>query len=630
MIRAMMSKARLTRPRRPTRLGRLGPLVRLTAAVMVVTLVSLGASTAAPAATAPAVPAPAGLAPAGLAPAGLATPAASVPISAAASTVSSIPAPGHRGALRISGVLRDGATVAATGLSWSKPRLPRGMTMLSFEVAYTWQSCAASGKDCKAAADSTATPFAARAYVVGHADTGRRLRVTETVSEVVQTQASTFSFQVVRRSVSRLAIVAIHAYPRGKAPASAFVNGTPERLTSSAEEYFQVSAPHENLADGPAKQWYRIGQGPWRPMPARRVFYTGTLRVGPQQVAVRTANRAGMTVITFGWRVIPLPAPVACALSPTSARVASRSGGCWYPQHRASNGKPMRWDWQIGRVTPLERTGSSAVDIYDIDGFLTTAAEVHAIKTTWQAATLPHPRTICYIDLAWEDYRPDASPTDGYFPAATLGDVYYGYPEERWVDFRQLDALKPMLDERISMCARKGFDAVELDDIDSFDPPSTTGFDLTPGDAENFLAYAFNEIHRDGMTGLWKNSPYLSSWGREYADGAIVEECYLNHACFAAQFKGSAQYGITCTALSGATPCGWDDFTADVTRHQPTGKWVGEAEYSGDDYVCDPGQKCPVPREFSTFCRTVYSPPHGFTAVKFDDDLDGGVFYSCP
>ena len=55
-----------------------------------------------------------------------------------------------------------------------------------------------------------------------------------------------------------------------------------------------------------------------------------------------------------------------------------------------------------------------------------------------------------------------------------------------------------MLDERIAMCARKGFDAVELDDIDSFDPPSTTGFHLTPGDAQNFLAFADNPIHRPG------------------------------------------------------------------------------------------------------------------------------------
>ncbi|HEY6787305.1 MAG TPA: hypothetical protein VI365_08335 [Trebonia sp.] len=51
--------------------------------------------------------------------------------------------------------------------------------------------CAPGGAGCKAAADSTATPDAARAYVVGHADTGRVLRLTETASEVVLTQAST-------------------------------------------------------------------------------------------------------------------------------------------------------------------------------------------------------------------------------------------------------------------------------------------------------------------------------------------------------------------------------------------------------------------------------------------------------
>jgi len=198
------------------------------------------------------------------------------------------------------------------------------------------------------------------------------------------------------------------------------------------------------------------------------------------------------------------------------------------------------------------------------------------------------------------------------------------------VDFRQLGALKPMLDERIRMCAAKGFDAVELDDIDSFDPPRTTGFHLTPGDAQAYLAYAFNEIHRYGMTGLWKNSQYLSWWGRRYTDGAVVEECYRYHQCFASSLRGSSQYGITCTGLSGRTPCGWDDFTTDRTPRQPTGKWVGEAEYGADHYVCNPGKTCPPKRRFTTFCRVVYAPSYGFAAVKFDVNLDGRFFYPCP
>jgi hypothetical protein len=539
--------------------------------------------------------------------ASLATPAAAAASAAGAAPRAAakvtIPAPAHRGALRISGTFRDGSTVTAAGLSWHASRLPAGWKLVSLEVAYTWQSCARGGSQCKSAADTTATPFSARDYVVGHADAGRVLRLTETATEVVVPSGASSDFTDVRSSVTRLSAAVVGAYRSGQAPVTAFVNGTPERRTASTEEYFQVAAPHASAADGAVTQWYRIDGGRWAAMPASRVFYTGKLAAGSHQVTVRTANRAGATTIRFSWRVIPLPAPVSCR---TSRQDKGRPGGCWYPQHLDAAGQPMSWDWQIGRVTPLQRTGAAAVDMYDLDGFLTTKAELTAVKTTWRAATLAHPKTICYLDLAWEDYRPDATPGGGSFPASTLGLVYNGFPEERWVDFRQLDELKPMLDARIGMCARKGFDAVELDDIDGFDPPSTTGFQLTQGDVQNYLAYAFNEVHKDGMTALWKNSPYLSSWGRQYTEGAVVEECYVSHNCTA-----------------------WTDFTTDKTGRQPTGKWVGEAEYRDDDYVCDPGRTCPTAREFSTFCQVVEKPSYGFAAVLFDADLDGVTFYPC-
>ncbi len=537
-----------------------------------------------------------------------------------ATAVRRIPLPRHVGRLRITGLLRDGGTVRAAGLTWHPGRLPRGDKLLTFAVGYAWRACLSS-HNCDRAADSTATPFAARRYVVGHADTGKRLAVTVTATEVVETNPKTFAFSVLSSSVRVVAAVRARAYPAGLRPGTEFVNGTPDRRTASPEEYFQVDPAHYSTVKGAATERFRVDGGPWRAL-HNRVFYTGKLHPGRHEVQVRTADSAGATTISFRWRVVPMPAPVACR-----PRLGRRH--CWYPPHLNSRGKPMRWDWQIGRVTPLQRTGARAVDIYDIDGFLTTAGEARTIHRGWQAATLTHPRLICYLDLAWEDYRPDASP-GGFFPAATLGAVYYGYPEERWVDFRQLDALKPMLNERIRMCARKGFDAVELDDIDSFDPPATTGFELTPGDAQNYLAYAFNEIHRLGMTALWKNSPYLSWWGRNYTDGAVVEECYIYRQCLSSQLRGSAQYGITCTALHGPTPCGWDDFTTDRTRRQPTGKWVGEAEYSADHYVCNPGQRCSRKHLFRTFCAAIYAPSYGFAAVKFDVNLDGHMFYPCP
>ena len=46
------------------------------------------------------------------------------------------------------------------------------------------------------------------------------------------------------------------------------------------------------------------------------------------------------------------------------------------PQNLDRTGHPLRWDWQIGRVTPLERTGARAVDMYDVDGFLTGMAQM--------------------------------------------------------------------------------------------------------------------------------------------------------------------------------------------------------------------------------------------------------------
>ncbi len=469
-----------------------------------------------------------------------------------------IPQPHLTRPLRIRGSLRDGGLVRAFGALWKPGLLPHGDKLLSFEVTRTWFACR-TATACRTAADMTSRPFAGPGYVVGHADVGRHLKLVETASEVVETDPATFRFVVVRATASRTTPGVVKPFRTGQPPRTEFVDGVPEQHTGSDSEYFTVDAPHYPPGAGTPTMSYRIDAGPWRPMPADRVFYTGLLHVGPHTVRVRVADRTRALTEHFHWQVRRLPAPVPC------------QGHCWLPPHLNKAGKPLRWDWQIGRVTPLERTGKSAVDLYDLDGFLTTAAEVRTIHTTWQAATLAHPKVACYLDLAWEDYRPDGSPGQRLgFPRATLGKVYFGFPQERFVDFRQLSALKPMIDARLEMCARKGFDAVELDDIDTFDPPSTTGFHLTPGDAQNLLAYAFNEAHRLGLAGLWKNTPLLTWWGRRYTDGAIIEECYAFRQCSS-----------------------WRNFTTDPTAAQPSGKWVGEVEYGADHVVCDPGQHHP-------------------------------------
>ncbi|HMG64206.1 MAG TPA: hypothetical protein VK599_14765, partial [Streptosporangiaceae bacterium] len=157
---------------------------------------------------------------AGNASAGVTRVAGAAGLSGAFAASRPIPPPRHRGSLRIAGRLRDGGVVTAAGLSWHPARLPRGQSLLSFGVSYSWQSCRAGGQQCRKAADSTATPFAARQYRVGHADTGRWLRVTETAAEVVETRPATFTFRLVQRSASSLAALRVRAYPRHRHPVS--------------------------------------------------------------------------------------------------------------------------------------------------------------------------------------------------------------------------------------------------------------------------------------------------------------------------------------------------------------------------------------------------------------------------
>ena len=119
---------------------------------------------------------------------------------AARAAVAEIPTPVPHGTLRIAGTPRDGATVSARGLRWRPGKLAQGDRLLSFAVATAWEACVAPSGPCAPAADTTATPFAARRYVVGHADVGRYLRVTETAAETVETDPATFTFHVLRAS----------------------------------------------------------------------------------------------------------------------------------------------------------------------------------------------------------------------------------------------------------------------------------------------------------------------------------------------------------------------------------------------------------------------------------------------
>ncbi len=167
------------------------------------------------------------------------------------------------------------------------------------------------------------------------------------------------------------------------------------------------------------------------------------------------------------WLIDHLLSPNTTHWSTLGARLAQEWSGFAYTSGTTQSGqwKPsetLTWYWQLqGTVN-----NSESVAAYDIDGFENSASEV----STLHAKAI---KAICYIDVGtWEEWRPDASS----FPTAVKG-KNNGWPGEKYLDIRALSTLEPIMTKRFEMCRSKGFDAVEPDNMDTFE--GSTGFPLT-------------------------------------------------------------------------------------------------------------------------------------------------------
>jgi hypothetical protein len=182
------------------------------------------------------------------------------------------------------------------------------------------------------------------------------------------------------------------------------------------------------------------------------------------------------------------------------------------------------WQPEAGACWQIQFTGepidtSLDVDVYDLDLFDTPVELVQQLHADRK-------RVICYINVgAWEDWRPDA---DG-FPAEVMGNEYEGWPGERWLDVSNIDALAPIMLARLDLCASKGFDGVDPDNLDGFN--IDTGFDLTAEDGLAYITWLAGEAHARGLAFGIKNVPELASQLEPHADWILTESCFDQGWC---------------------------------------------------------------------------------------------------
>lgn len=110
--------------------------------------------------------------------------------------------------------------------------------------------------------------------------------------------------------------------------------------------------------------------------------------------------------------------------------------------------------------------------------------------------------------------------------------------DDNWPDEMILDTSTPdtrarlseIVGETITLCAEKGFDAVEFDNLDSW---TRSGGALTEADSLAFATLIVAAAHAGGLPAGQKNSAELGERGRDEAgfDFAVAEECASFDEC---------------------------------------------------------------------------------------------------
>lgn len=194
--------------------------------------------------------------------------------------------------------------------------------------------------------------------------------------------------------------------------------------------------------------------------------------------------------------------------------------------------QPPKWDWQL--AVPVKENPDATIKIYDIDMFENeNSGAVQMLHAKGY-------KVICYLDVgSWENWRDDAAD----FPKSILGTTYSGFPDERWLDIRDVNPQKSKTGTKLANILQKRFDraeamgcnALEPDNIDGYDRTAheSSGFPLTYEDQIYFNLWVAHEAHTRGMLVALKNDINQAHDERIYNafDFVVSEQCVQYNEC---------------------------------------------------------------------------------------------------
>lgn len=224
--------------------------------------------------------------------------------------------------------------------------------------------------------------------------------------------------------------------------------------------------------------------------------------------------------------------------------VASTYNNNWWKPKASDR---LTWQYQLQNSQILDMRYN--VDMYDVDLFTVTDKAIEALHASNRIV-------VCYFSAGtYESYRSDWSK---YFSFIKPDTFYTGnqppfakpmddWENERWLDIRRIDLLRPIMMERLQYAANRSCDAVEPDNMDAYTNNKESGLKLTASDQLAYNRFIATEAHKLGLSvGLKNDVDQLSDLVDDF-DFAINEQCFYYNECAKYEVftnKNKAVFGV--------------------------------------------------------------------------------------